>query len=739
MRQPIEHAAGRLFDLGRTHWRVLLAVVAVTWFAALATLPKLPIDMSFRPLFHSTPDVDTQRFEAEFGQPSGAYIVAMLEPVAGGTPSAVVVEGVSAAVDGIRHVTEVVSMTRLKVVQPTAAGGVEVVSVPEADRAVAGKAAGVLSADGRVALVAARLGLDLADLAARKPVVDAFEARVRAALPVDYRVQFTGVSTVEAAYAELVLANLVIGITFTVVLVALLLGWSGGFPAVLTGLAGVSVATPVSLGLMMLTGGSLTIVNAMVPTMVLVIGVADAIHMREACLALRRRGLERRTAVRRGFVTMVWPCLLTTLTTAAGALGLLVADVTAVREFGVNVAMGVVVAFVANLVLVPMLLSVLPDGRRRRFAVTFTATRWVTRRPLRVVFGGAVVVVGVLLVLPKLSFDQHFNAELDRDHLVRLAQSRFESAFDGFLGPELLVERRDGGVLTDGETMTRLAALGRVLTTQGDVLSVRSIADWPAAALDHLDEVRHSALADNVDELVNRDGTRASVIVRTDDMGSERAEVFVRWVREESARVLGGDYQVTVVGQWWLAQRGMQAIITDMTLSFCLAFALVAPFLLLATRRAGLVAAAVFVNLLPALTALGFMAACGIDVRISTALVLAVALGIGIDDTIHLTARLDRLLERFAPGRAVAHALAGSGRALTLTTLVLLAGFAAMTTNDLVAIADMGLVAGVSLLTAWLADLLLLPALLMVSAGGVQAAGLSPTMDTRSPYRVSGW
>jgi predicted RND superfamily exporter protein len=743
MRTAVEHLAGTLFDAGANHWRVLLVAVAAVWLAALAMLPWLPVDMSFRPLFASTPDVDTQRFEAEFGQPSGAFIVAMVAPVAGDAPSSAVVEAVSSAVEGIDHVTEVVSMTRLQVIQPTADGNVEVIAVPQEDQRVAGKAARVLSSDRRIALIAARVDLELADLAGRKPVVEAFEERVRAALPGGYQVQFTGVSTVEAAYSELVLINLLIGIALTVALVALLLWWSGGLPAAATGLTGVSVATPVSLALIALTGGSLTIVNAMVPTMVLVIGVADAIHMREAFLGFRRRGCERRVAARAGFLAMVWPCLLTTLTTAAGAFALLIADVAAVREFGVNVAMGVAAAFIANQVLVPVLLSRLPDGRQRRVAVTFTAARWVTQRPMLVLLGGAIIVSGALAALPGLSFDQRFNEELRPDHPVRLAQSRFEAAFDGFLGPELLIERRDGGGLVDRETMGRLSVVGQAVSAHADVLSVRSIADWPLAAVERLDEVRRSALAPHLKELVNGDGTQLSVIVRTNDMGSDQAKVFVPWLEAESARLLGNDYRVTTVGQWWLAQRGMQAIITDMTLSFCLAFVLVAPFLLLATRRPGLVFAAVIVNLLPAVVALGFMAAFGIDVRISTALVLAVALGIAVDDTLHLTTRLDRLLDRYTPGRAVEHALGSSGRALTLTTLVLLAGFASMMTNDLIAIADMGLVAAVSLLTAWLADVLLLPAMLLVFSrawqGRRQAAGRSPTIETRSPYRVSGW
>ncbi len=121
----------------------------------------------------------------------------------------------------------------------------------------------------------------------------------------------------------------------------------------------------------------------------------------------------------------------------------------------------------------------------------------------------------------------------------------------------------------------------------------------------------------------------------------------------------------------------------------------------------------------------------GISVRIGTAMVLAIALGIAVDDSLHVLARYRQ--ERRARGTrpsALTHTVRGTGPALIATTAVLVAGFLSMLTSGLVAIRDMGLVAAVALTGALLADLLLLPTL--IGMAGVVRPG-SRELRTNEP------
>ena len=105
------------------------------------------------------------------------------------------------------------------------------------------------------------------------------------------------------------------------------------------------------------------------------------------------------------------------------------------------------------------------------------------------------------------------------------------------------------------------------------------------------------------------------------------------------------------------------------------------------------------------------MAATGITLRIGTAVVLAIALGIVVDNTLHIIIRLRQQVNDDDTMEQVTDSMHSTGRAVVFTTLALIGGFLSMLSNELLAIRDMGIVAAVTFLGAMLADLLLLPAM----------------------------
>jgi predicted RND superfamily exporter protein len=264
-----------------------------------------------------------------------------------------------------------------------------------------------------------------------------------------------------------------------------------------------------------------------------------------------------------------------------------------------------------------------------------------------------------------------------------------------------------------------------------DVLHVRTYLDYLPKGMPHssaqkvLSTLRKdSTLKYKVKEVINQDGKWASVIVRTNDMGTKRAGKFKDWIEEISIRHLGTDFEVQVVGQWWLAQSGMMNILSDMLWSFTTACILILPIMALLLRSIRLFLVSLLPNLLPMLAALAFMAAVGISVRIGTAMILAIALGIAIDDTIHL---MIHLREHNAAGKdpreIVWRTLAQTGKAILYTSVVLVIGFGSMISNELMAIQDMGIVAAVTIIIALIADLYLAPALYLLSFGVLKKDG----------------
>jgi uncharacterized protein len=650
--------------------RTVLLLAAALAAAATPLLLRGSLDVSFRPLFadDEAASTATATFAAEFGQPGGAWIGAVVEPLPGVAPARLTAALAAAAMAA------------------AALPGVAEVAPADGPDAVTG--------DGRYRLLLARLDIPLQDLAARTEAVNALRAQLDAVLGDHAILHHVGVSVVEAAYAEIVLRSLGVGLLLCIVAVALLLwlvfGTAGG---VIVPLAGVTLALPLTLGLLAVAGQKLTIVNSMVPTMMLIIGVADAVHMLQAYTRRRQRREPHEAAVRGMYLDMALPCLLTTITTAFGFLALQTAGIAAVRDFGANVAIGVCTVYVMNLLLVPALLHALPVGWLpvRATGTARLARRWtlhaagiVRRRPLQLLGACGLAVVAMFAVLPTLDIAQRFNEEVSAAHPVRASQALLEREFGGFLGPELHITRSDGATI-DSAGLAAIAVAAAALHEVADI--------------------------DRVDGPLTSPHGSAALFIRTGDIGSRAALVLGRAVEASVSAALGRDYRVRVVGEWWLAQLGMAGLLHDMVRSLTASALLVLPLLALALRSRRLILAAVLPNLLPLLAALAFMAAFGISVRIGTSMILAIALAIGVDDTIHMLTRIRAEQRRTGnAGTASRRAIGSAGTGIIFTSAVLIAGFLAMAATPLLAIRDMGIVAAATLLAALLADLYVAPA-----------------------------
>ena len=343
-------------------------------------------------------------------------------------------------------------------------------------------------------------------------------------------------------------------------------------------------------------------------------------------------------------------------------------------------------------------------------------------RPRVIVAVGALCVAASVLAIPSLVVDQRFNEGVPADHPVRADHRILEEEFGGYLGPEVSVRLAGGGSLLAVPERRRLREYQEEIARQRDVLGVRSFLDLrpPELPAEEASAALETLRADprlgpTVREMVSADGSWMGFIVRTPDIGTERAEELQRSLESTAAARLGSGFEARVVGRWQLAQEGLRNLMHDLLASFALSCVIVLPFLLPVLRDRRLFLVSLVPNLLPMAAALGFMAVAGISIRIGTAMILAIALGIAIDDTIHFMVGLRKeTSEGVPPAEAVRRTLAGAGRGILYTTVVLVIGFLSMATNELLAVRDMGIVAAVTLLVAFAADLLLVPALYLL-------------------------
>ena len=709
---------------------------------------KIQFDMSFRPLFADEDEMylPTQNFESVFGEASGAHIGVILENEQILTLSFLQqLKTISANVEKLKNISSVTSLTNFDF--PTwTSKGIEIRSlIPNMllkgdtlSRSFKEKLLSnpkikkiILSEDHKKTLLLARLDIPLKDLDTRKVIIEKFKKTILDALPENTHARFTGVSVVENSYANIVFNSLIRSTMLTSVGLSLALFlFFGRLSSVAVALAGVTLSSPIVLGIMQIIGQNITIVNSMVPIMLLIIGVADAIHMEQSFIHFRQEKNEIKEATRKMFGAMGLPCLMTAITTSIGFLSLRMANIEAIRDFGMNVAIGVIIVYVMNLIFVPYLLIKLPS-KQINFTKWFSnsldkflqfSSNSVINHPKKITAIFILLIGYSIVTVPKISMDQKFNEEVVEENPLRFNQMLLEKEFTGFLGPEISVRITDEKYLWDKDVINNLTRFEEMLRSHPDILQVRSYLNFlPDNMPESMFREYLTGLCDDpktkhqIKEVYTTDGKWASVIVRTRDMGTKKAKVFNDWIKEISNKSLGDNFEVEMVGQWWLAQRGMMNILNDMLSSFVTACILILPLMILLLRDFRLFLVSLLPNFLPMLSALAFMATVGISIRIGTAMILAIALGIAIDDTIHFMLHLkEKDSNNQDKNKAVRMTISQTGKAILYTSVILVIGFMSMLSNDLIAIQDMGIVASFTIIMALVADLYFVPAIYLL-------------------------
>lgn len=549
---------------------------------------------------------------------------------------------------------------------------------------------GLASADGRtlglVARVAAREDIDLV----RGALLDAVRAAAAETLGADgRRLRYAGTGVLYEELNRQTLRDTGIFLMLALLLmVAVLRVALGRWGTVGVALAPALVAALASLGPLALAGRPLTMVTAGLPTLVLVIALADAIHMiahMDEAWARDGGAREWRAVVAERAALVAVPCFYTSLTTAVGFLALTTSKLAVVRDFGAFAAVGMFLAWVVVMVAGTALMALrapapvaAPDsggGVGERMGALMAV---VLRNRVRATLTWVAVIAALAVGVTRIRVDTLTIGMLPPDHAVREDSRWIETRLGNYTPLEFVVR----GVPAD--SLEASAALAR----WRDAMLARPEVDRVVVARERVTAFVPMMSAAGFDT------TSAAILALAGEtMPSTRVEasgylpLYVRIT----------DYTV-------------RSTILGLGIAFVLVFTILAALM----RSARLTLAALPANLFPVLLVFGVMGWFGIPLDIGTATVGAIVLGLAVDDSIHLLVQFQR--ERaagHAPSEAMRRTAEVSGRAVLLTTAVLALGFGVMITSGSASVASFGLVTTVAVLGALAADLLLLPLLLV--------------------------
>jgi predicted RND superfamily exporter protein len=231
--------------------------------------------------------------------------------------------------------------------------------------------------------------------------------------------------------------------------------------------------------------------------------------------------------------------------------------------------------------------------------------------------------------------------------------------------------------------------------------------------------------------LVSRDWDRGRIIIRTCDVGANGFADLSERIQSRIDQLFGPlDVRASLTGTPYTAYRGINSVTTDLRNSLLLAFFIIAVILVFVLRDLRVAALCFLPNAFPLIIGYGLMGLVGWELEPTSGLVFTLALAIAVDDTIHLIARWrEELRSGYSMEDAIRRAVLFTGRAVTITSVVLCGGFLINVLGSFPSMQVLGYLGACVILSAMLADLFVLPALLQLFA--VRPPKASPASDPR--------
>lgn len=491
-------------------------------------------------------------------------------------------------------------------------------------------------------------------------------------------------------------------------------------------------------GAIALLGVSLNIGTVVLPPLVFAISVTYAIHLVSRYYQEAGPGHTPRDAIGRAVEGVATPLGIAALTTALGFGILAFSPIEAIRGLGIGAAAGVVFALLATFAFIPAVLVLMPQLRERpprRHHWTVGVLDWCGRMAVsrrRAVLVVTALVCGVAAWgAARVRVETDYLTFFGSRSRVRVEHDRIAASLGGTQPIYVVVDGAEPNRLRRLETLQAIADLQTFVRQQPGVDGATSVADFVAlaqrvlnpdsagplpATQQELDQLLLFLNPEDLHYVLNADGSRANVAVRTRLSRSADVAAFVRAVEAEGRRRFPGDVKVQATGVVPLlsgsADELAHAELAGLTQMLATLLALMS-FLYLSVRG-GLLS--LVPTVAPVLVLFGVLGWCGVPINVTTSMIALIAIAVALADTTHYLSALNAEMRRAG---SEAEALPGVarmvGRPIMFTSIALTAGFSVFGFASFEPIRQFGLLAGLAMLLALAADLILTPALATAS------------------------
>lgn len=502
-----------------------------------------------------------------------------------------------------------------------------------------------------------------------------------------------------------------------------------------------------SFGIIGLLGFEITILTALIPPLIIVIGIPNCIFLiNKYQQEVKKHGNQARSLIR--VISKVGNAtLMTNLTTASGFATFIILSSSLLREFGIVASINIIGIFVLSLLIIPIIYSYMSLPKNKH--LQHLNTPWIdlfVKTMENIVREHRITVYITSVVLLVLSIIGIYQIEITGSRIEDLPKNTdfyedilfYEKDFNGILPVEILVDTgKENGALS-GATLSRVEKLSEEIGENPELstpLSISNLFKYAKQAYykglrkyyqlptrqerNFILDAANTALsgeADLTSSMVDDENRRIRLSLMMKDVKTSRMEEIEEDLNKSIEKIFPKErYDVALTGKALLYLKGTRYLVNNLVLSLFLAVVLISLLMAYLFRSFQMIIISLVPNLLPLIITAGIMGFIGVPIKPSTILIFSIAFGISVDDTIHFLAKYRQELVQndWQIKKSVYAALKETGVSMFYTSIVLFFGFSVFMISNYGGTKALGGLISATLLFAMLANLVLLPCLLL--------------------------
>ena len=513
-------------------------------------------------------------------------------------------------------------------------------------------------------------------------------------------------------------------------------------PVVLISVTSIGLSLLLFLGLLAVLGKELNAMAAFYPVLMLIVGTSDVIHLTDSFIRKIQGGQDKYAAILSSLKEVGLTTLLTSVTTAIGFITLLSSRLVSIREFGINAAMGVMVAYITVICFTGALLISMP--KKRLLGQKSVSKKWVAyllgintvtkKNPNTIIMGTVIFALLCIYGVSRITTNHEFKQTLPNQSKIAADFNFFQENYAGFRPLEIAILAKKGYKVTDYSVALEIEKLTDHLSQIKTIGNLQSpnlpykivnkannlnksdylrLPDDEATFLKYQKDVNKLARK-QLRKFVNTTKDKARINAKLQDVGTDSLKRLYAYI-ETFANTATDTTKMTVkvTGKSMLLDKNSEYIRKSLLEGLLYGLIIIGIIMVLVFKDFKMFLISLVPNLLPMLFAGSILGFLGIPLEAGLSVVFAIVFGIAVDDTIHFLGKYKLgITQGLSKEEALEKTFTQTGRALVITTIILFFGFMVMLFSIHQPSITIGIIISVTLVAALILDVLLLPVLL---------------------------